>query len=96
MEIFLPIADNAGRAFPRHLYDEQKAKLAEAYGGLTAFTRAPAEGIWGQDKTRDDIVIFEVMTASLDKAWWQSYRQTLQGLFRQDQILIRATQSDRL
>ena len=62
------------------------------FGGLTAYTRAPAEGVWESGTTlkRDDIVVVEVMVDSLDRAWWGAYRRDLKRLFRQDQIVLRA------
>ena len=96
VEIFLPMADNSGHAFPANQFSEEKEMLADRYGGLTAYTRAPAEGIWGDQANRDDIVIFEVMTPSLDRDWLQTYRRSLEKKFRQDQIVIRATVSEAL
>jgi hypothetical protein len=62
------------------------------FGGLTAYTRAPAEGVWESGTTlkRDDIVVVEVMVDSLDRTWWVAYRRDLERLFRQDQIVLRA------
>jgi hypothetical protein len=33
----------------------------------------------------------EVMTGALDRAWWHSYRETLEREFKQHEILIRAS-----
>jgi hypothetical protein len=92
VQILLPLADNAGRRFPRELYGRVRAELTERFGGLTAFTRAPAEGLWteGGETSRDEIVIFEVMAKTLDRDWWRSYRRDLEERFRQDVIVIRA------
>ena len=62
------------------------------FGGLTAYTRAPAEGVWESGTTvrRDDIIVVEVMVDSLDRVWWSAYRGDLERLFRQDQIVVRA------
>jgi hypothetical protein len=67
--------------------------MTERFGGLTAHTRAPAEGLWKDDAastTRDDIVIYEVMAEELDEAWWREYRGTLEKRFRQEQVVVRA------
>jgi hypothetical protein len=92
VQILLPLSDNAGNRFPRELYGRVRSELTERFGGLTAFTRAPAEGLWteGGETSRDEIVIFEVMTKELDRDWWRSYRRDLEGRFRQDVIVIRA------
>jgi hypothetical protein len=66
-----------------------RAKLTGMFGGLTAYTRAPAEGLWasGSAVKRDDIVVVEVMVDSLDPKWWEAYRRELEQLFRQEQIV---------
>ena len=98
IEIFLPLRDNTGTAFASSLFEAEKARLIDRFGGLTAYARSPAEGIWdnGEKPVSDQIVIFEVMVDALDCEWWASYRSNLEGLFRQDEILIRASQVDRL
>lgn len=99
VQLLLPIADNAGRAFPRSAYDLVRYELAERYGGVTAYLRAPAEGLWKEaagEVSHDDVVIYEVMTGELDRAWWRRYRATLQERFRQDEVVIRASSIERL
>lgn len=98
VEIFLPLADNEGRRFPRDAYRGVREQLVARFGGVTAFTRAPAEGVVvdGDDAVRDDIVIYEVMTDALDRAWWRGFRAALERDFRQDEILVRATECVRL
>ncbi len=92
IQILLPLYDNAGNTFGEELYGKVRRELTERFGGLTAFTRAPAQGLWkdaGQTK-RDDIVVFEVMVEDVDAGWWRTYRKTLETVFRQDEIVIRA------
>ncbi len=91
VEIFLPLYDNEGRSFPEQMYSDVRRELMQRFGGLTAFTRAPAQGLWeSEGKTaRDDIVIFEVMAETLDAAWWFGYRRRLETTFRQDAIVMR-------
>jgi hypothetical protein len=92
IQILLPLYDNAGNPFGEGLYGKVRRELTERFGGLTAFTRAPAQGLWkDEDETkRDDIVVFEVMTEELDAGWWRGYRASLEKAFRQDAIVIRA------
>ena len=92
VQILLPLRDNADGPFPRDHYGRVRSDLTERFGGLTAHTRAPAQGLWEKGSTveRDDIVIFEVMADALDRAWWAGYRRHLERLFRQDQIAVRA------
>jgi hypothetical protein len=92
IQILLPLYDNEGEAFGDAPFTQVRRELTEKFGGLTAFTRAPAQGLWkdeGETK-RDDIVVFEVMTDELDTEWWRRYRSALERIFRQDTIIIRA------
>jgi hypothetical protein len=92
IQILLPLQDNEGAPFNPDLYRELREELSTRYGGLTAFTRAPAEGHWEDDgkTTRDEIVVFEVMAEELSTSWWRDYRRMLERVFRQDVIVIRA------
>jgi len=92
MQIFLPVRDNNGKTFPKDNYSSIGEALTKKFGGLTSYTRAPAEGLWKDERNgahHDDIVIFEVMAAELDGLWWQAYKQQLKQTFSQDEIIIR-------
>lgn len=92
IQIFLPLYDNAGAALPRALYARVREELTARYGGLTIFSRAPAEGLWreGGSTRRDEIVVVEVMADELDREGWRSYRADLERAFRQEAIVVRA------
>jgi len=98
IEILLPLFDNDGRRFEPALFGAVRKELLDHFGGLTAFTRSPAEGVWEQESgvARDEIVIFEVMSDWIDRSWWRGYRAELEARFRQDEIVIRAREIDRL
>jgi hypothetical protein len=99
IEIFLPLYDNEGRAFGHEDFARVRNELAEHYGGVTAFTRAPAEGVWQADNgevSRDELIIFEVMAEELDRDWWAEYREALRRSFRQEELLVRATATELL
>jgi hypothetical protein len=96
VQILLPVYDNEGRAFDASEYGRLRSELADRFGGVTAYTRAPARGIWRDDSgenKRDDIVIFEVMTDDLDRAWWAAFRKSLEERFRQESVIVRALTS---
>ena len=96
VQILLPLYDNEGHAFEAREYVELRSELADRFGGVTAYTRAPARGVWKDDAgatTRDDIVIFEVMTDTLDRKWWTEFRQALERRFRQESLIVRALDS---
>jgi hypothetical protein len=92
VQILLPLRDNEGRAFEKEAFDIVLKELSGRFGGSTAYTRSPAEGIWqsGSGAHLDDIVVVEVMVDTLDKAWWRSYRKTLAERFRQKELVVRA------
>jgi hypothetical protein len=99
VQLLLPLYDNAGLRFPAALYDQVLRELTDRFGGLTAYARAPAAGLWEEEpgKTRrDDIVVYEVMVEALDRAWWARYRETLERRFSQDELVVRAQAIERL
>ena len=98
VQLLLPLYDQDGAALPRALYDAVRRELVDHFGGLTAYTRAPARGLWaeGGEVAKDDIVVYEVMTEALDRAWWAQYRATLEQRFAQDELMIRALKTERL
>lgn len=92
IEIFLPLADNDGHPFP----DDRAAverQLTDRFGGLTSYPRAPASRLWEKSHARvqqDDLVVYEVLAETLDVEWWRNYRKRLEGVFRQEKLLIRS------
>lgn len=99
VQLLLPVYDNDKRAFPRAYFDQVREELTQHFGGVTAFVRSPAVGFWKdneEDVTRDDVIMFEVLTDNLEQDWWKSYRQKLEKTFRQENILIRAIETTKL
>jgi hypothetical protein len=93
VQLLLPLFDNESQPIPRAHFERVASELTEHFGGLTAFTRAPAEGLWregGDGTTRDEIVVYEVMTDALDEEWWRSYRTQIEERFAQERIVVRA------
>lgn len=93
VQILLPLFDPAGKRFPKAAYRDVADHLTRCFGGMTGYTRAPAEGQWREDQAgvaHDDILVFEVMVETLDRAWWNGYRRELEAAFAQDVIVIRA------
>ena len=99
IEILLPLYDNEARPFGAAAFDSMRNELANRFGGVTAFRRAPAEGVWKESDggvSRDQIVIFEVMADRLDRAWWAGFRGKLERRFAQEEVVVRATACERL
>ena len=92
VQVLLPLFDNGGRRFEEADYLAVKARFTEKFGGVTVYIRSPAEGAWRRPsgaRSHDEIVIFEVMTPRLDRAWWRRTRADLARIFRQEQLVIR-------
>jgi hypothetical protein len=97
IQLLLPLYDNEGQRFSPAELERVRRELTEIFGGVTAYTRAPAQGAWEDDEGRvrhDSVVVIEVMVHALDRAWWTSYKAELTKRFRQDTLLIRATAVD--
>jgi hypothetical protein len=92
IQILLPLSDNAGKPFAEATLQAIHQELTRRFGGLTAFTRAPAEGVWAHDgqHAKDDIVVVEVMTDELDRDWWGAFRRRVEGELSQERLIVRA------
>ena len=98
VQLFLPLHDNDKHKFPAEYFDSVRRDLTNRFGGVTAFLRSPAVGLWKTDSdvSHDEVVMFEVMTPDLEENWWFEYRTQLQKKFRQEEILICAFQVKKL
>jgi hypothetical protein len=75
IQILLPVYDNEGNKFEAEQYTEVRLELTKAFGGSTAYSRAPAEGLWHDAGTvkKDD-----------------RYRRELAERFKQEVLVVRA------
>ena len=98
VQILLPIVDRRGSPPAATLYETTRLELIERFGGLTAYSRAPAKGFWKDEgrTERDDVIVLEVMAAALDRAWWRAYRRRLETRFAQEEVIVRALAMERL
>jgi hypothetical protein len=99
IHLLLPVHDNQGQRFPAELFSHVRSELTEQFGGVTAYVRSPAVGLWKESEAgvnRDDVLMFEVVTRALDQEWWSSYRKRLEKQFRQQELLIWAVEAQRL
>jgi hypothetical protein len=93
VQIFLPLYRPDGELQPEALFAEVRKELTKTFGGITAYTRAPAEGLWTKPSGRtakDDLVVHEVLCDRLDPTWWSAYRSRLEERFAQREVLVRA------
>ena len=98
VQLLIPLRRNDGSPQPAERFAALRAELVERFGGVTAFSRAPAEGLWDEGGLvdRDQLILVEVMAAELDRAWWADYRRTLEARFEQEELMIRALAVERL
>jgi hypothetical protein len=96
IQVLLPIRGRSGTvdgtAFAR-----TREELVDAFDGVTAYARAPAQGVWvapDGDRERDDVVMVEVLATDFDRPWWRVYRQKLAERFDQDEVHIRAVPAE--
>jgi hypothetical protein len=91
VQILLPTRDNRGRKFKTLIFGRIRKELVDRFGGLTAYSRSPARGVWksGQSTKVDDIVVLEIMTPLIKRSWWKKFRRKLERALRQEEIVIR-------
>jgi streptogramin lyase len=99
VQIVLPLFDNAGTRFGEAPFEAVREELTHRFGGVTAFMRSPATGLWktqAGDIDRDEVVTVEVMVDTLDRAWWRAYRAELARRFDQEELVVRAMPIEKL
>ena len=93
VQLLLPIHDRDGAPLPNEMFARVRAELTERFGGVTAYTRSPAIGLWKRDDEateRDQVIMVEVVVEDFDRQWWSAYRQHLEMRFGQDEMHARA------
>ena len=99
IHLLLPLHDNHNRHFEPRQFQTVRTELTEKFGGITAFVRSPAVGLWKEDDesiSRDEVIMFEIVSDQLNENWWREYRAKLEAMFRQDEILIWAAEVTKL
>src|SRR4051794_30579708 len=93
VQLLLPVVDDAGQRFGEASFDAVRRELTHRFGGVTAFMRSPAVGLWKHGSgeiDRDEVITVEVMVDALDREWWRAYRDDLARRFRQEALVVRA------
>ncbi len=100
LQILIPTFDNAGQQFDQSKFEGVRLELTERFGGLTAFVQSPALGLWKDSESgetaHDNMILIEVMCDTFDRAWWSTYRSQLEQIFRQEEIVVRAIEFERV
>jgi hypothetical protein len=99
IQILLPLHFCDGSDVPADMFSQVRTELTEAFGGVTAYTRSPASGLWKRTEDeveRDQVIMIEVVADALDRDWWARYRETLEQRFGQEEVHARALAIERI
>ena len=94
VQVLLPLRTRTGVEVPAERFAEVRTALTDRFGGVTAYTRSPATGLWKRsdaDVQRDQVIMIEVVVDVFDREWWAQYREQLEIAFDQEEIHARAT-----
>ena len=94
IQILLPVTNTSGESDE---FTRTRAELTDAFDGVTAYLRAPAQGTWVAPDgatEHDQTVMVEVLAETFDRAWWRAYSDTLAQRFRQQSIHIRVLSAE--
>ena len=93
IQLLLPITAAHPQSGDANALTKTAQELVDAFGGLTAYTRSPAKGVWSSAagaQDEDDVVMIEVVTERFDRVWWKAYAASLAARFAQDTIHVRS------
>jgi hypothetical protein len=99
IQILLPIAMRDKTPVPAEMFARVRGELTERFGGVTAYSRSPATGLWktpDDEIERDQVIMIEVIVEVFDRDWWAAYREQLERRFGQEEILARALAMERI
>jgi hypothetical protein len=100
IQILLPIHARDGTPLPKEMFAKVRVELTERFGGVTAYSRSPATGLWKRDDDeaieRDQVIMVEVVVDVFDRDWWSAYREQLEQRFGQEEVLTRALAMERI
>lgn len=98
VQLLLPTHTRSGAAVASEQFARVRVELTERFGGVTAYTRSPATGLWKREEDdaieRDQVIMVEVVVEDLDRAWWTAYREQLELRFDQEEVHARALPMD--
>lgn len=99
VQILLPIRLPDGSDVPADALARVRVELTERFGGVTAYSRSPATGLWKSTESeieRDLVIMIEVVVDVFDRDWWARYREQLEQRFGQEEVLARAIAIERI
>lgn len=99
VQVLLPLRMRDGTDVPAEMFAAVRVELTQRFGGVTAYSRSPATGLWKRseaDVQRDQVIMIEVVVEAFDRDWWAQYRETLEQRFGQEEIHARALVIERI
>jgi hypothetical protein len=98
VQILLPTQTRNRAPVAPEQFARVRVELTERFGGVTAYTRSPATGLWKREEDdaieRDQLIMVEVVVEGLDRKWWATYRRQLEERFDQEEVHARALAMD--
>jgi hypothetical protein len=95
IQMLLPTRVASGAAISDEVLGETRDELIAQFGGVTAYGRSPAAGVWTSPEGRveqDNVVMVEVLAEGFDVRWWRDYGEKLKHRFEQASVHIRASE----
>ena len=99
VQILLPLRKRDGSDVAAAVFTEVRDELTQRFGGVTAYSRSPATGLWKNTDAeieREQVIMVEVVVDSFDRDWWTQYRDRLAQRFDQEEIHARALAIERI
>jgi hypothetical protein len=99
VQILLPLRKRDGSDVPAASFAEVRGELTQRFGGVTAYSRSPATGLWKNTEAeieREQVIMVEVVVDAFDRDWWTQYRNRLAKRFDQEEIHARAIPIERI
>lgn len=93
IQILLPTRTRDGEPVAVEQFARVRVELTEKFGGVTAYSRSPATGLWKNENDsieRDQVFMVEVVVDAFDRDWWAAYRGQLEVRFGQEEVHARA------
>jgi hypothetical protein len=93
IQLLLPVTTATSDPDADERVRQTRRELVDAFGGITAYLRTPAQGVWTSpqgDRESDAVVMVEIVTGHFDRTWWQPYAAALAARFDQEVIHVRA------
>ena len=93
VQVLLPTHRRNGAPVASEEFARVRVELTERFGGVTAYSRSPATGLWKRDDEeieRDQVIMIEVVVEVFDREWWARYREQLETRFGQEVVHARA------